>query len=119
MNCHQRIAGSSIRVGDLSAGDVDGPAWIGVMVNDLTPAFRNQFGLNVFRGAAVTSVSPNSPAFAIGMMAGDVAIVSIGGVAIETSGDLMKWMLTATWSGSRHYLSTRLFGTEFSTYASG
>ncbi len=90
----ERIAGSSIRVGDLSAGDVDGPAWIGVMVNDLTPAFRNQFGLNVFRGAAVTSVSPNSPAFAIGMMAGD-AIVSIGGVAIETSGDLMKWMLTA------------------------
>lgn len=90
----ERIAGSSLRVGDLSAGEVNGPAWLGVMVNDLTPAFRNQFGLNIFRGAAVTSVSPNSPAEVIGMMAGD-AIISIGGVGIESSADLMNWMVTA------------------------
>lgn len=90
----ERIAGASLRVGDLSAGDVDGPAWLGVIVNDLTPAFRNQFGLNIFRGAAVTSVSPNSPAAVIGIMAGD-AIISVDGVAVESSSDLMNWMLTA------------------------
>ncbi len=90
----ERIAGASLPIGDLSNVATEGPAWLGVMVNDLTPAFRNQFGLTVFRGAAVTTVSANSPAAAIGMIAGD-AIISIDGVPIETAGDLMKWMSTA------------------------
>ncbi len=95
----ERIAGSALPIGDLSAGpgvglSVDAAPWLGVMVSDLTPAFRNQFGLTNFRGAAVTTVAANSPAAKIGMVAGD-AIISIGGQPIETANELMNWMNSA------------------------
>lgn len=48
-----------------------GKAWLGVLVNDLTPAFRAQFGQRITRGAAVTSVTQGSPAWDAGIRAGD------------------------------------------------
>ncbi len=69
------------------AGAPGGGAWLGVAVSDLTPDFRRQFGIAVFRGAAVTSVSPNSPAAKAGIQAGD-AVVSMAQVPIESARDL-------------------------------
>lgn len=75
-------------------GSLGGAPWLGVTVNDLTPEFRKQFGLTVFRGAAVTSVAANSPASKIGMFAGD-AIIAVAGTPIETARDLTLWMNSA------------------------
>lgn len=83
-----------INGGPLPIGELTGPAWLGVLVNDLTPSFRQQFGLTVFRGAAVTSVVEQSPASKAGIRAGD-AIIEMGGQPMETARDLMAWMSTA------------------------
>ncbi|MCA9180819.1 MAG: PDZ domain-containing protein [Planctomycetales bacterium] len=72
----------------------DSTPWLGVTVNDLSPEFRKQFGLTVFRGAAVTTVAANSPASKIGMLAGD-AIIAVAGTPIETARDLTLWMSSA------------------------
>ncbi len=85
----ERIAGRPLPLGDLN-----GPAWLGLMVNDLTQSFRSQFGIAAFRGAAVTNVAADSPAAKVGIRAGD-AVLAIGGNSIETSRDLMNWMNTA------------------------
>lgn len=91
-----RIPPDSTLANDLTADDasLSGAPWLGVMVNDLTPEFRQQFGLSVFRGAAVTSVAASSPASQIGMLAGD-AIIAVAGTPIESARDLMVWMSTA------------------------
>ncbi len=43
-----------------------GNAWLGVVVADLSSAFRTQFGLRAGRAAAVTNVTKGSPADALG-----------------------------------------------------
>ncbi len=68
--------------------------WLGVSYSDLTTEFRRQFGLSVYRGAAVTSVVSQSPAAKVGIMAGD-AITSIAGMPVESGRDLMLWLDTA------------------------
>ncbi len=69
----------------------DGPAYFGVTASDLTPAFRSQFGLAVFSGAAVTNVARESPAYAAGIRPGD-AIVEINGAPVDNADDLMQWI---------------------------
>lgn len=69
----------------------EGRAFLGVMVNDLTDSFRKQFGIGVYRGAAVSEVSRGSPANQAGIQAGD-AIVEASGVPIESADDLNDWM---------------------------
>jgi membrane-associated protease RseP (regulator of RpoE activity) len=68
-----------------------GPAWFGATVNDLTPSFRNQFGITVFQGAAVTSVVNGSPAQKAGVRAGD-AIIEVSGRPISNARDLLSWL---------------------------
>lgn len=68
-----------------------GRAWLGLIVNDLTASFRRQFGIQVFRGAAVTRVAENSPARRSDIRAGDV-ITDANGTPIENSDDLIRWM---------------------------
>ncbi len=70
-----------------------GPAWIGVIVSDLSTAFRNQFGLRVFRAAAVTNVTKGSPAQLANIVPGD-AIVAVDGQGIESARALLDWMQT-------------------------
>lgn len=84
------LASKTIGGSSPSAG-ADVPAWLGVMVNDLTGSFRQQFGITVFRGAAVTRVSNGSPAAKADIRAGD-AIIEAGGKPIERAADLMAWM---------------------------
>lgn len=66
---------------------VAGPPYVGLTVNDLTSSFRNQFGISVFRGAAVSGVAKGSPAAAAGIRAGD-AVIELGGYAIESAKQL-------------------------------
>lgn len=81
----QRIESKTASAGTL------GSVWLGVLVNDLTGAFRKQFGISAFRGAAVTGVTPNSPAAKAGIRAGD-AIIEANARPIESADDLMSWM---------------------------
>jgi membrane-associated protease RseP (regulator of RpoE activity) len=87
-----RIAGQTPREIQALDGQA-GPAWLGVMVNDLTDSFRAQFGISVFRGAAITNVAPASPASKAGLQAGD-AIIEVSGRPIDTAQALLSWMTT-------------------------
>lgn len=66
-------------------------AWIGLTVHDLTPAFREQFGLGTYRGAAVSQVVTGSPAHRSGIRAGD-AITEVDARPIESAADFAKWL---------------------------
>lgn len=80
------------QIGTLTEPNVaSGRAWLGLIVNDLTASFRRQFGIQVFRGAAVTRVADNSPARRADIRAGDV-ITDANGTPIENSNDLIRWM---------------------------
>ena len=73
-----RIAGqASLGSASQTPGYVAGPPFVGLTVNDLTSSFRNQFGISVFRGAAVSGVAKGSPAYAAGIRAGD-AVIELG-----------------------------------------
>lgn len=74
--------------------DATASAWLGLVVNDLTPAMRQQLGVGIFRGAAVTSVVPNSPAAQAGIEAGDV-IAEVNGRRIEKAEELLATVATA------------------------
>ncbi|MCA9126438.1 MAG: PDZ domain-containing protein [Planctomycetales bacterium] len=69
---------------DSNSSSVGKRAWLGIDVRDLSPAFRSQFGLPVFKGAAVTSTSKGSPAQKAGIAAGD-CIVGMDGQPIESA----------------------------------
>ncbi len=86
-----RIASAAGPIPTRTQAQVDGPAWLGLQVNDLTTSFRQRFGISVFRGAAVTSVATGSPAASAGIRAGD-AIIEIAGRPIENAEDLLAWM---------------------------
>ncbi|MEM7560643.1 MAG: PDZ domain-containing protein, partial [Planctomycetota bacterium] len=70
-----------------------GPAYLGIKANDLTDSFRKQFGIGVFRGAAVARVTRGSPAANAGITAGD-AIIEAGGVPIDSADKLKAWLAT-------------------------
>lgn len=80
------------RVGNTPSGiDVNADPFLGLTVNDLTSSFRRQFGIGVFRGAAVAGVANPSPAKSAGIRPGD-AVVEADGVPIESASDLMRWI---------------------------
>jgi S1-C subfamily serine protease len=79
-------------------------AFVGIVTTNLTPAYAKHFGYGVTQGAAVTSVVKDSPAADAGLHAGhgsgtylgvkfplgsDV-IVSIGGVPVRNSEDVVR-----------------------------
>ncbi len=68
--------------------------WLGVTTVDLTEAFRQRFGVGVFRGAAITSVEAGSPAKTAGLKPGDT-IVEVDGTPIETADALATWIDSA------------------------
>ncbi|HEY4401553.1 MAG TPA: trypsin-like peptidase domain-containing protein [Acidimicrobiia bacterium] len=72
-------------IDDIKAGRK--PAFLGVGTTDLTPELKNQLGVNVNDGAAVTDVTSGSPADGAGLKQGDV-IVQIGDTQIKNSGNV-------------------------------
>jgi len=48
--------------------------WLGIVVQDLTPALAARYGIHRTSGALVTRVQFNSPAMAGGLQEGDVVI---------------------------------------------
>ncbi len=58
--------------------------WLGVSVQDVTPALAQSFGLDHPRGALVVEVEPNGPGAHAGIERGDV-IVEYNGTAIQES----------------------------------
>ena len=61
--------------------------WLGVSIQELTPALVKTLGLADGRGALVAQVTEGSPAAAAGIKQGDV-IVAVGGRAVARSADL-------------------------------
>jgi S1-C subfamily serine protease len=70
-------------VDDIEAGRK--PAFLGVGTADLTPALKDQLGVNVDDGAVVDSITSGSPADNAGIRRGDV-IVQIGDEQIKSGG---------------------------------
>jgi S1-C subfamily serine protease len=79
-------------------------AYVGVRTTDLTPSLARRFDYRVERGAAITQVTPNSPAARAGLrggereeefngitfpVGGDV-IVAIGGEPVEGADDVVR-----------------------------
>ncbi len=61
--------------------------WLGVMVQQITPALKDKLGLQSEEGALVSQVTPGGPAANAGIERGDV-IVSFDGKEIKTMHDL-------------------------------
>lgn len=74
---------------------MDGRGSLGVLLAPLSDAFRQQFGIPVFRGASVIEVSEKSPGFMAGLVAGD-CIVDIDGRSISNDQDVVRWKQSAT-----------------------
>jgi len=63
-------------------------AYLGVNVQEVTPAIAKAMGLNGPAGALVSDVSPNSPAQRAGLQSGDV-ILAINGVSVAERNQLV------------------------------
>jgi serine protease Do len=62
-------------------------AYLGVTIQEVTPAIAKAIGLNGPEGALVSDVSPNSPAQRAGLQSGDV-ILSMNGTPVAESNQL-------------------------------
>jgi membrane-associated protease RseP (regulator of RpoE activity) len=74
---------------------VDGRGNLGLVLANLSDAFRRQFGIPVYRGASVLEVEKNSPGAVAGLAPGD-CIVEIDGQSILTDEDVVRWKREAT-----------------------
>ncbi len=74
---------------------VDGRGSLGLVLGNLSDAFRRQFGIPVYRGASVLEVEKNSPGAAAGLAPGD-CIVEIDGQSILSDEDVVRWKREAT-----------------------
>ncbi len=74
-----------------ASAPIAGEPYIGLIVNDLTEAFRRQFGIRAFRGAAVSRIEKGSPADRAGIVAGD-AIIEAAGTPIESADAMLRWV---------------------------
>ena len=61
--------------------------WLGVAIQDMSPALAKRFGMEKPRGALIGDIVPDSPALAAGLEAGDV-ILSFDGQQVKKSSDL-------------------------------
>lgn len=61
--------------------------WLGVLIQDVTQALAESFGMDKPRGALVSKVVADGPAAKAGIRAGDV-VVEFNGAAVDTSADL-------------------------------
>jgi len=75
-NIASHVMQSLIEKGEVKRG------WLGVSIQDLTPALAEQFGLDDIKGALVADVLEDTPAEKAGLKAGDV-IIKINGEPVE------------------------------------
>jgi membrane-associated protease RseP (regulator of RpoE activity) len=90
-NIAARVAGQSSGNDFGRAVTPIGPPQLGVIAYDLSDAFRRQFSIRAFRGAAVAEVERGTPARNAGILAGD-CIVEIDGEVIQSADDLRGFM---------------------------
>jgi serine protease Do len=80
-NMAKSVMDQLIKSGHVSRG------YMGVFLQELTPALAQQFGLKTTEGALVGSISPNSPGEKAGMKTGDV-ITGIDGKQVKNADEL-------------------------------
>ena len=66
--------------------------FLGVYIQDLTPALAKELGLKVKEGALITQVMPDSPAEKAGLKEKDV-IISYNGKPVKNASDLKNYVL--------------------------
>ncbi len=88
-----------LRSHSIGGGGADGPAYLGVNIETLTPDLRSQYNFVPQQGAIVISVSAGSPAAGAGLQQGDV-IVSFDGTAI-TGADQLATLIQADKPGQK------------------
>ena len=81
----RHVMNSIIEYGKVTRG------YLGVMIQDLTPALAKQFGLKDHTGALVGGVQDNSPAGKAGLQAGDV-ITEFNGRKVPDSRQFRLWI---------------------------
>lgn len=79
-NMAMAIANDLIKTGKVVRG------WVGVSVQDLTPALAKNLNLKALKGALVADVIKGGPAEKAGILRGDV-IVSFNGTTLESAND--------------------------------
>lgn len=71
-------------------------AYLGVTIQEVTPALAKAIGLDGPKGALVSDVSPNSPAQRAGLQSGDVILAANGKPVIESNQLRMDISMMAT-----------------------
>ena len=80
-NMAKSVMDQLIKTGKVSRG------YMGVFLQELTPALAQQFGLQKDEGALVGSISPNSPGEKAGLKTGDI-ITGINGKSVKNADEL-------------------------------
>jgi membrane-associated protease RseP (regulator of RpoE activity) len=73
---------------------LDGQAFFGVNVSDMSPAFRTQFAIPAYRGASVTDVTRDSPADLAGIRPGD-CIIGFNGKEVQSANEIMEAVMNS------------------------
>ncbi len=87
-NIAKAITEDLIKTGKVNRG------WLGLSLQDITPALGKKLNLPMYKGALVSSVFKNSPAEKAGIMSGDV-IISWDSWPIESAHDFRNRVATA------------------------
>jgi len=92
-NMVRSVMDSLVKTGKVTRG------WLGVSIQDITPALGKEFGLKDSKGSLVTDVMPDSPAAKADLKRGDV-IVAFTGHEIDNSSHLRN-MVARTSVGTK------------------
>jgi serine protease Do len=66
--------------------------FLGVYIQDLTPAIAQELGINITEGALITEIIPNSPAAKAGLKVKDV-IIAYNGKKVKNASELKSYIL--------------------------
>jgi serine protease Do len=103
-NAAQKVVASLVTHGKVDRG------WLGVQIQEVTPAIAASLGLGNARGALVSVISPNGPSAKAGLKQGDV-ILAFNGTGIAKLHDLPR-AVAATAPGSKASLTLWRDGRE-------